>query len=115
VLENLDGFININTISTLSIHNNPNLNSLTGLGNIIYVDRLSLSENDTLVAMDGLESLSGPYKYDKTRINIVKNNNLIDFCALNSIISGDKCIIETESNRYNPTVQDFISGNCRLE
>ena len=73
------------------------------------------SEFDTLISLDGLESLQNTFKKENADIVVKNNDNLFDFCALNSIVSNQKYVIDINNNKYNPTTEDFDSGNCSIE
>lgn len=89
-----------------------NLNGFSSLTTILYGD-LYIAANDNLTSLDGLENLS--YLSSGRIIEIISNSSLVDFCALQTLISnftGPYVLIQ--NNAYNPTLNDLENGNCSL-
>lgn len=91
LIEDLDGFQNINTIGLLIIENNASLKSLKGLENLVKLVNSFI---------------------------IRSNPNLVDYCAMNSEFSIYNQFLssyEVEDNAYNPNKEEMLSNDrCKL-
>jgi hypothetical protein len=107
-LINFEGMEQITSIAALAIVDNNALESLNGLQNITtvmdsqYSLALSVGVRPTFVTNTS-ETEPGP------------NPNLVNLCGLQNVFAnGNASSFQTaiENNAYNPTLQDFIDGNC---
>lgn len=109
-LENIDGLTSLSTINgnlTISYSGLDNLNGLTNLTTIN--GDLTISNNQVLTQLDGLSNLSTL----NGNLTIDGNINLNDFCGIQLLINnGFSQPYTVSSNKYNPTKQDVINGNC---
>jgi hypothetical protein len=67
------------------------------------------------INLTNLESLEGlnNIKSGITSFIVTQNPNLIDFCAIdNSVFSNVNGITNIWGNKYNPTLEDLVDGNC---
>ena len=108
--DSLNGIQNIQTASSISVWECPNVTDLTSMssvgGNLIS---LFVDSNEQLISLSGLDGVSSISN------NLIVSNNeiLTDFCALTTSVSNqvpDTFFIS--NNAYNPTIQDFLDGNC---
>ncbi|MEP0263744.1 hypothetical protein [Dokdonia sp.] len=107
---NLNGLENITSVNRLSVWLTPNLTNLQGLSNVTSdILFVFISQNDQLESLDGLENVSSI----TGSINASYNPILNDLCAIqNSITNLSEEDVEILFNAFNPTMQDFIDGNC---
>ena len=108
-LASLKGLDQITHLSELNLDVLPKMNSLEGIEQLERVDNL------TIRVLGRLESLNGFNKLNRIgAINIVNNSVLKDYCALSEAISNSGVLQQyiVENNLFNPTLNDFESGNC---
>ncbi|WP_299104797.1 carboxypeptidase-like regulatory domain-containing protein [uncultured Tenacibaculum sp.] len=108
-LLNLIGLSSINSLEYLTIEGNQNLLNLEGLSNMNYIQTsLIINYNPAISNLDHLENLKtvgGLY--------VNSNENLTNFCGLTNVLTtGNNYNYLVSSNKYNPTKQDIINGNC---
>lgn len=115
-LLNLSGLENLEGIGTdLDIKNNDSLISLDGLTTLTTVLRdITISDNAELINLDGLVNVS-VLTPGSSVVEISDNDELIDLCGLLNItmnLSSSRIFIE--GNKFNPTEQDILNGDCQL-
>ncbi len=130
-LNDLSFLSNLNSIGSINI-NQYQGTSLNGLHNITTADNVFLQLENLFTSLDGLSGLQtvnevlaigiNPIIIDLsgleniTEINSLWINNnemLTGFCAVEDlIINGIVEDLVINDNAYNPTMQDFIDGNC---
>ena len=84
--------------------------SLEGLEKIITLTgEIAIGNNIKLANLDGLINVIGA-----NSLRITENATLKDFCGLNKLLTGSGFFgnLYINSNGYNPTLQDFLDGNC---
>ncbi len=110
---NLDGVKAIEEVgSFLEIRENDNLETLEALENLNKAQRIWISGNYNLGSLNGLENLS-----EVSRFEIISNHNLVDYCAVQASVWGS---LTSENyfvigNKYTPSQEELIRGNCREE
>ncbi|NQY06142.1 MAG: hypothetical protein HRT68_08170 [Flavobacteriaceae bacterium] len=104
------------TTTSLGIANMDGLTNLQGLEWVTSSNSINMSNNPNLISLDGLENV-----INCSSVNIgsnqwgsnIGNQNLTDLCALTNLFTnGIYSDVYIDNNAYNPTVQDFIDGNC---
>ncbi|WP_298510943.1 hypothetical protein [uncultured Kordia sp.] len=132
-LNSLTALQNLTQIVDLDINDNDALTTLVGLEQITEVRILLISNNDALENLNGLDNLVSITPNILSIVNIGArqwenfcdayidgpNPNLTDFCAIQTLINSNEWNINGNSrcavivnNAYNPTLQDFLDGNC---
>ena len=112
-IPDLNAFNSINHLSHLTLSGNSNLTSLNGLSNLTEVSgEIFISDNDSLTSLNGFEKLTSA----GADFSIHGNQSLLNFCAILNLVIDDGIVGELFIffNEYNPTIQDFIDGNCSL-
>lgn len=133
MLNSLEAVQNLTQVNDLDINNNDSLITLLGLEQIVELRILLISNNDALENLNGLDNLVtiipsifgavniGGRQWENFCDAIIDgpNPNLTDFCAIQTLINSNEWNINGNSrcavivnNAYNPTLQDFIEGNC---
>jgi len=124
LLENLNGFENINSIvGSLNIHNNVSLNSISGLSNLTSVTgELKVSSNNSLTYLTGLNNIATI----GGNLKIKSNSQLSSLSALSSLlfigngleISGNNLLTNLNGLNNIASIPGpnrlFISGNDSL-
>ncbi|MEM6685630.1 MAG: hypothetical protein AAF617_07505, partial [Bacteroidota bacterium] len=132
-LTSLTAFQSLTQVLDLSIRNNDALITLLGLEQLAELRILIIADNENLQNLNGLENLVTltPSIFNAVNIGGIQwenfctgyidgpNPNLSDFCAIQTLmnthqwdINGNSQCAVIVNNAYNPTVQDFINGNC---
>lgn len=109
-LLNIEGFNSMENIDAdLIITGNDNLEVLS-LQNLQTVNNsLSIGSNDSLTNLEGLNNLI----YIEEDFNVSDNQLLSNFCAVSQfVITQEFGSLYIGNNLYNPTIQDFINGDC---
>jgi hypothetical protein len=111
ILENIKALSEVQHITEVSFINNPELQNLQGLSSLERATIFTIIANYNLQSLDGLENVTtveGDFE--------IYDNPLQDFCAISTLVTsgGIQGELIIERNWYNPTVQDFIDGNCSL-
>lgn len=99
--------------------------SIEGLKNL---ERLAytiiISSNPSLTSLTGLESLRSRFTdynysydpaFDPPVISISGNPGLIDYCAISELSENEDFQLNISDNGFNPTMEDFKEGRCKLE
>ena len=122
-LSNLSGLENIQQFSSpLFIRNCSNLSSLSGLGEIEYIYGLWLTNNDLLTTLDGLSFAN---QGGEIQVMILGNDNLTDFCSIQSWVENNEIhtiysswggtilqyYFNIDGNEYDPTLEQMRSSN----
>ncbi len=103
------GDLKIEDSGTLSINSLSNINSITKIGGSLIIT------NTPLTNLQGLENISTVGNIYIGN-DVHPNPNLIDFCALTSLFTvGSFGAVVISDNKYNPSVNDISSGNCKEE
>ena len=137
-LASISGFNVLPEISSLNIFENIVLSDISGFNQLVEANALEIIQPETIVdeaititgfnvlstignrirviglANQNLDFLSSLNQV--VNITIAYNENLSDYCDLNSLIfggglSGNFSVFQ---NLYNPTLQDMLDGNCSL-
>jgi hypothetical protein len=108
-LSSISGFKNLKSVGTIDI-------GPTKIQNLDFFD--SLGEVDYLVVSRN-EQLTDIGELDDVTINLgilfSYNELLSNFCPLQELItSGYDGDLSFVSNKYNPTYEDFLNGDCSL-
>ncbi|WP_299683070.1 hypothetical protein [uncultured Dokdonia sp.] len=105
----LEGLHNIITADNVFLQLDNLFTSLDGLSGLQTVNEvLAISYNPTITDLSGLENIA-----DVNSLWINNNEVLTDFCAVEDlIINGLVEDLVINDNAYNPTVQNFLDGNC---
>lgn len=133
-LASLEGVENLASISaSLAIDNNDKLKSLAGLKSLVEIgEQLFIFDNAYLPTLLGLEKLKiVPQLLITNNIRLLNvdglgglttcsdlridsNDSLVDFCAMTDFMQNNKenIAFAARMNSYNPTVEDFINGDC---
>lgn len=118
-LISLNGLENLNRVDMLDIVNNTSLVSLEGLSNLkTIVYDLTIGECPKLRNLQGLNNLSyigyNVFIGEQWNGSPLANESLSDFCAiLDLIISINEDKMHISNNKYNPSYNDFLNGNCK--
>lgn len=90
---------------TLSLSSFPDFNSWQSLANIDSIGLFNIEDNDVqdLSVFSNLEYIGD--------LTIVNNSMLDDFCAIETLIPS-AFTYQVSGNLYNPTMQDFLNGDC---
>ncbi|MDT0620384.1 InlB B-repeat-containing protein [Croceitalea vernalis] len=85
---------------------------LSGMESISSMETVFIRDNTSLVSLSGLENLNEL----TTLVNIIQNESLQSFCALDDLINNGNLMGNWDvfDNLFNPTLQDMESGNCEL-
>lgn len=130
----IDGLQNVETITgNVDIFYNENLHTINGLGSIISIGgSLFLDYNLSLlnIGLTSLVSIEGHFgmyqNFMLSNLNelsnlesfqslqIIENTELKDFCGITSAVLNFNQNLNISDNQYNPTLEDFINGNCSL-
>lgn len=110
-LSSLMGLENLTSIGyALSIYYNPKLESIKGLGKLKNVESLTIGGNDSLRSLEGLDSVNS-----SGYISIWNNLNLINFCALQSLLKSSSIFswsCDVSYNAFNPSCDEIRNGTC---
>jgi hypothetical protein len=80
-----------------------------GFANLISVDDLTIVNNYELEEIVGFQNL-----VNCEQAEIFWNNQLTNFCCFEKLVlEGNYTSISIYDNAYNPTVNDFINGDCK--
>ncbi|MDN3688502.1 hypothetical protein [Cyclobacterium jeungdonense] len=91
--------------SSITLVNNPKIQSLDGLHNINQVVYYPTIEPDAM-----------PYPINPELFTFTDNASLTDFCGFaDQIIEFGAGFSVIENNGYNPSLEDFINGDCNEE
>ncbi|WP_162342771.1 hypothetical protein [Cyclobacterium salsum] len=91
--------------SRITLVNNPKIQSLDGLHNI-----------DQVVYYPTIEPDAMPYPINPELFTFTDNASLTDFCGFaDKIIEFGAGFSVIENNGYNPSLEDFINGDCNEE
>ncbi len=109
-LTSLNGLNNLSSVGSLIIEQNNPLISIEALSGLTTInDHFAIIENGNLSNLEGLNNLTSV----SSSISFSNNNLLDNFCALQpallSSFTGSYYMVD---NAYNPTQQDLIDGNC---
>jgi len=107
-LINFEGLEQVTSLSSLWITNNSSLESLNGLQNITTIITSTSSRKLCIGYRPVAASFTGT-------VGPAPNPNLVDLCGLQNLFTngnGSEFQITIENNPINPTIQDFIDGNC---
>ncbi len=111
-IENLNGLESLEIIEgVFQVTNNYRLENIYGLSNLKHIGgEFLIYKNSILTSMDGLQNLEYISFTD-----ICDNDSLTDFCALKNVLSTleDERMVQICNNRYNPTVQEIVNGDCQ--
>ncbi len=99
-IKHINGYASI-TSGTLSSIGLVNLETVGGVLDLFFMPGIT-DLND----LSNLRSFGG--------LVIWANENLADFCGLSSAIVNMNIPVDISSNPYNPTLEDFINGDCSL-
>ena len=133
-LETADKFVNITSIKG-DLYIVSNIISLDFLGNIKSIDGDLILDGvyiTNLNGLDKLESIRGSIKIENSwdiinldgllnlrtvsgLISITWNKNLDNFCGLSNVLKDFENTYYVHSNKYNPTKEDILAGNCSLD
>lgn len=123
-LTSLKGLENVTNLTILNVSNNPELISLEHLSGVTSIDfipevtdsssssypGIDITANDKLQSLYGLENVS---VFGGTMMYFVANMQLSDFCAIRPCLQSKPQVqLNIFNNKYNPTKQNVISGNC---
>ncbi|PTX62189.1 receptor L domain-containing protein [Kordia periserrulae] len=132
-LNSLTAFQNLTQVLDLTINNNDALVTLVGLESLLELRILIVANNENLQNLNGLDNLTTftPSIFNAVNIGAIQwenfctgyingpNPSLTDYCAIETFMnsyqwdnSGASLCAVIVGNAYNPTVQDFIDGNC---
>lgn len=136
-ITNLDGLSNVSAVNTyLYIQQNTNLTDIAGLAKITSCQYLYIYDNDKLLNLEGLNALKSITTVNGLRVEhnelledisalssiesingnfrVVSNPSLRNFCAFTNVFSngGHNGSYTVSGNRYNPTKQNIINGDC---
>ncbi|WP_396603338.1 hypothetical protein [Algibacter sp. R77976] len=87
-------------------HLNQNITDLSILESLENIDKLEVSSNQSITNLDALKNTK-----INSKITIKQNTNLRDLCGIKE--SAYKVETRFSDNGYNPTENDFETGNCR--
>lgn len=117
-LKNLNGLNDISNVGRdLNIQSNRNLTNINGLEKLTTINRnLIIYGNEKIGNLDAFSNLTTV----KGDLTIAGNGNsqsplgLNNFCGLTKLIksNGLKGTYNVANNKFNPSKQDIISGNC---
>ena len=79
------------------------INGLSGITSSL--EYLVIALNDKITNLDGLSNIGSI----NGNLNIIDNDNLTDLCGIQIVVKEDFVIT---GNTHNPSLQDFIDGNC---
>jgi hypothetical protein len=114
-LLSLNGINNLTRCFRLRISDNKSLQTIDALSKINMTNEIVISNNDSLSSLSGLGSLKYNGSYETAEIYIADNNSLKDFCELKFIATKTHFTIDIHDNYYNPTREDLITENCKIE
>lgn len=107
-LPNLNGLSRITESSFMIIGGNLKLSNIDGLSNLKEVKSLHISWSNRLTNLDALQNLEKAYY----SLDFYKNSELTDFCGLTKVLKSAPHYVTIKENKYNPTVEDILAGNC---
>lgn len=136
-LESISGFNTLHSCKRLSIGLNGNLQSIDGFSSLNNVDQFMLIQPNTIsapaisitafsnlttiennlfirgLAITDIDFISNVETVGND-LNIDYNENLSDFCGLNTLIFNNGLVgnFYLNNNLYNPTKEDILNGNC---
>ncbi len=109
IIESLEGLENLTEIGEkLTLHSNDKLTTCRALRKVEEIKYISICQNSSLTTLDGLDG----FKNKQLKIHISGNTNLTDFCSLKNLFDNHSGEYYIYSNRYNPTKEEIINGNC---
>lgn len=119
-LKDLSGLENLVQVKRdIVILRNENLESLNGINNIGFsggtprLYKIAISNNDKITNLDALENVT----LEDGRLYVALNPELVNLCGLTKLIKkidseGLSTTTTIEDNKFNPTFQDILDGNC---
>jgi len=111
-LIDINGLNNLKSIKGfLYITNNYHLTNIEGLEGLSNIsNRCLIFGNTILNSLDGLNKLQSI----EDEFVIYDNDSLTDFCAIKNatLVLEKKYLLQIQRNKYNPTADDIIVGNC---
>ncbi|WP_298510945.1 hypothetical protein [uncultured Kordia sp.] len=132
-LNSMAAFESLTQVLDLYLNNNDTLVTLVGLEQLMEVRSLIIINHEALENLNGLDNLVtlSPGGFNFINIGASQwenfcdayidgpNPNLTDFCAIQTLINAgqwdnngaNQCAVIV-NNEYNPTLQDFMDGNC---
>ncbi len=110
LITSLDGLEEVELIEEyLYITNNNRLISINELSNLKSANKINICENTLLDNLDGLENINAGLTF----VSICRNPSLTNFCSLVPVLNANKSVnLRTELNKYNPTYEDILNGDC---
>ncbi|WP_299104798.1 hypothetical protein [uncultured Tenacibaculum sp.] len=119
-LTSLKGLDNLRSIDfILSVLGNPKITNLENLMKLSSVGYLQIIRNQNLYNLNGLSNLkklTGIKQSHVVIFSIQDNTNLVDLCAITSLVKNNFEKIGADSliwnNAFNPSRQEIIDGNC---
>lgn len=108
---NLDGLNNLKLVGrTFVILDNNAITSINGLNSLSAIGNDFEIRDTNIENLNGLSSLSSI----GGKFELFGNDSLVDFCELQVFLSGDGLVgnFVVMWNKFNPTKQDIIDGNC---
>ncbi len=90
----------------VSFINLNGLDKLESIGGSMEIERCWGLEN--LDGLSNLRTVSGS-------ISITWNKNLDNFCGLSNVLKEFENTYYVHSNKYNPSKEDILAGNCSLD
>ena len=117
-MDNLQGFESLNKIDgNFEISSNINLTAVNAFPNLESINggTFKISWNPLLFHLDGFSSVTiiKPKFLAATHLVISYNQSLKDYCGLKNVETEVFSIIE--DNAYNPTWDEILNRNCRLD
>ena len=100
----------LNMLETLWIEKSG-LESLDGLGDELIINDLKLELNSALKSLNGCESVVSI----SNKFRVKDNNNLVDYCSLNTNNLPDSLGYIVKRNGFNPTHEMLQNGKCNPE
>lgn len=95
---------------TIGIGDNSALSTFEGLGEFESIHTLFLAHNGNIQNLQGLEGIREIRSY----VAIAYHQLLTDYCSLSEVLGSTEAWIDIFSNEYDPTKEDLAAGNCRL-
>jgi len=103
----------------ININRNENLESLKGINNVVFSDgtprlyKIAIGNNPRITNLDALENVI----LSDGSIIVISNPELVNFCGLTKLIKkidseGLNTSTNFRDNKFNPTFQDILDGNC---
>ena len=95
---------------TVGIGDNSALSTFEGLGKLESIHTLFLAHNGNIQNLEGLKGI----RHIRSYVAIAYHQLLTDYCALSEVLGSTEAWVDIFSNEYNPTKEDLASGNCKV-